>query len=118
MCLVKFHKYFRAGRNSPPAVKSASDCLWHEPIRRDSGTDSIVWMREVVENVCTHWNDFISVLFVFQMFLMCPVDDPQGTFCSEEGNQATAKRAFGSTRAYNEKIGEREARMLRKQHDF
>ena len=27
-------------------------------------------------------------------------------FCSEEGNQATAKLAFGFTRAYNEKIRE------------
>ena len=37
---------------------------------------------------------------------------------SEEGNQAAAKRTFGFIRAYNEKIVEREARMLRQQHDF
>jgi len=34
-------------------------------------------------------------------------------FCSEEGNQATAKLAFGFTRAYNEKIRSSEAAVLR-----
>ena len=33
--------------------------------------------------------------------------------CSEEGNQATAKLAFGFTRAYNEKIRKHGVRLMR-----
>ena len=38
--------------------------------------------------------------------------------CSEERNQATAKLAFGFTRAYNEKIRKREARLTAKLAGF
>ena len=41
--LTELNSIFRAGRNSPPAVKSASA---QAQIRCNSGTDSTVWMEE------------------------------------------------------------------------
>jgi len=47
-CTQKTTEYFvfRAGRNSPLAVKSATGCLWYPLTRCNSGTNSIVWMEE------------------------------------------------------------------------
>ena len=52
--LTELNSIFRAGRNSPPAVKSASA---QAQIRCNSGTDSIVWMEED-----TQWD---NIAFIF-----------------------------------------------------
>ncbi len=49
----QLNSIFRAGRNSPPAVKSASA---QAQIRCNSETDSTVWMKEDTQLNCVYFH--------------------------------------------------------------